>query len=196
MPRPVRVSLWLLVCGYVLGLALVAVRTPGPGPESRTSGRLSWRWSWAPAAIWLLVFIALRTYQGRNWARWIQLVTQVAAIPSFVRISGCTFGAAPIVSSCYALIFVAEVARGVFAVHPGGKSSGIRGHNQLRKTGGTRPFTALACALQRIWPAASRVSRSSSSTRSRARVSGGVAASLPPTLGPPRMICQYSSKSA
>lgn len=108
MPRPVRASLWLLVCGYVLGLALSPF-DPRPWP------RIPDRWTFVVALLlgalilWLIVFIALRTYQGRNWARWVQLVTQVAAIPSFVRDLGLHFGAAPIVSSCYALIFMAEV---------------------------------------------------------------------------------------
>jgi hypothetical protein len=109
MPRAVRASLWLLVGGFAAGL-VVAPFDPRPWPK----------WTAVPdpiaavvtgfALIGVLVFIALRTYQGNNWARWVQLIGFLAAIPSFLRDAGARFGAAPVVSFIYVVLFASELA--------------------------------------------------------------------------------------
>ena len=108
MPRPVRLSLILLLGGYLLGLALSPF-DPRPWPKLPDRSTFIIALLLGAALVWLILFIAMRAYQGRNWARWVQLVSQVAAMPSFVTHLGPQMGAAPLVSSLYALIFVAEV---------------------------------------------------------------------------------------
>jgi hypothetical protein len=107
MPRPVRASLWLLIGGYLVGLAIASFDA---GQWARTPDRqtLITAIIVGIAIVWLIVFVALRTYQGRNWARWVQLITQVAAFPSFIREIGALFGIAPVVSSVYALLFATQ----------------------------------------------------------------------------------------
>ncbi|HEY4341748.1 MAG TPA: hypothetical protein VGM97_17525 [Steroidobacteraceae bacterium] len=108
MPPAVRSSFWLLVAGFVAGVA-VAPFDPRPWPK--------WRDIPDPMAavvtglllVGILIFIALRTYQGRNWARWVQLILLLAAVPSFLRDAGARLAVAPVVGFIDMLLFAAEV---------------------------------------------------------------------------------------
>jgi hypothetical protein len=109
MPRLVRTSLWLLIGGFAVGLALTPF-DPRPWPALPDRSTLITAIVLGIAILWLLLFIAWQTYQGRNWARWVQLITQVAATPSFVRDLGAHVGTAPIISCIYAVVFITEAA--------------------------------------------------------------------------------------
>jgi hypothetical protein len=105
MPRVVRASLWLLIAGYLVGLAVTPF-DPRPRPRIPDTTTLITAIVLGIAIVWLIVFFALRTYQGRNWARWVQLTTLVAATPSFIRDTSAQFGIAPAVGSIHVLLFI------------------------------------------------------------------------------------------
>jgi hypothetical protein len=105
MPRVARVSLWLLIAGYLVELAVTPF-DPRPWPTFTDTRALITAIVLGIAIIWVITFIALRTYQGRTWARWVQLITLVGATPSFVREVDAQFGIAPVVCSIHILLFV------------------------------------------------------------------------------------------
>jgi len=108
VPRTVRASLWLLIGGYVVGLALSPF-DPRPWPRVPDKSTLIIAGILGIGIIWGIVFIASQAYRGRRWARWILLIAQVAAIPGSIKDIHAHFGTAPAVSSVYILVFFAEL---------------------------------------------------------------------------------------
>ena len=105
MPRAVRGSLWLLIGGYLVGLAVTPF-DPRPWPKVPDTSTLVTAIVLGITIVWGIMFITMRTYQGRTWARWVQLIALLAATPSFIRDTGAQFGTAPAVSSIRAVLFV------------------------------------------------------------------------------------------
>jgi hypothetical protein len=108
MPRSVRLSLWLFLGGVALGFAMFPFdpRQWPPRPEAPV---LIIAIFLGAALFGALAFVALRTYQGRNWARWVQLVLTVAALPGAIRDAIAHLGGAPVITTIYAAIFCAEI---------------------------------------------------------------------------------------
>ena len=109
MPRTVRVSLWLLLAGIAAGFALAPFE-PTPWPATPPMPVLIATIVLGAALLGALAFVALRTYQGRNWARWLQLALLVVVLPGAARHLLDDLGSAPAVTSIHAAILCAQIA--------------------------------------------------------------------------------------
>ena len=109
MPRTVRVSLWLLLAGVAAGFALAPFE-PTPWPATPPMPVLIATIVLGAALFGALAFVALRTYQGRNWARWLQLALLAVVLPGAVRHLLEELGSAPAVTLIHAAILCAQIA--------------------------------------------------------------------------------------
>jgi hypothetical protein len=107
MPRSVRLSLWLFLGGVAVGFAMIPF-DPRPWPPRPEAPVFITAVFLGAALFGALAFVAVRTYQGRNWARWVQLVLAIAALPGAIRDALAHLGGAPLSTTIYAAIFCAE----------------------------------------------------------------------------------------
>jgi hypothetical protein len=108
MPRSVRLSLWLFLGGVALGFAMIPF-DPRPWPPRPEAPVFITAIFLGAALFGALAFVALRTYQGRDWARWVQLVLAVVALPGAIRDAVAHLAGAPVITTIYAAIFCAEI---------------------------------------------------------------------------------------
>jgi len=109
MPRSVRVSLWLFLGSVAVSFAVIPF-DPGPWPPRPEIPVLI-----ATILVGAVVFggiasVAFRSYQGRNWARWVQLALTVAAFPAAIRDALSHLGDSPVVTTIHAAIFCTTIA--------------------------------------------------------------------------------------
>jgi hypothetical protein len=117
MPNSVRLSLWLFLAGVAVSFAMIPF-DPGPWPPRPEIPVLIPAVLLGAVVFGGMAFVALRTYQGRNWARWVQVILTVAALPAATRDTAAHLGASPAVTTIHAAIFCTTIVAAVLLFTP------------------------------------------------------------------------------
>jgi hypothetical protein len=108
MPKTVRISLWLLV-GSVVASPLITIMDPAPLPKLPTA---TWQIVLMTIlSIGLALFLAVMTYRGRNWARWVHAFIFVfGSLLAFLFLAQSQESSTShVISSLDAIVYAAEV---------------------------------------------------------------------------------------
>lgn len=118
MPRAVLISMWLFLGGIAAGFVLNRFEPTTRWPNTPSVPVLIAAIVLAVAAVCALAFIALRTYQGRNWARWTQLFLLVVGLPEAIWQLLGQVAVAPIMTSFEAVVLCSQIVAVAFLFTP------------------------------------------------------------------------------
>jgi len=109
MPASVRTSLRLFLLGLAVSIAIIPFDRR-PWPPMPPAAAVVIAVISGVVIFGLLAFVLVRTYQGRNWARWVLLVLLLLAVPGTLRDAAGYFRGASVVTIVHASIFCLNVA--------------------------------------------------------------------------------------
>lgn len=108
MPPSVRASLWLFLADMAVSFAIIPF-DPMQWPPRPATPVLVATILVGLSFFGALAFVALRTYQGRNWARWIQLVLIVLPLPRSIRDAAVHLGDATVFDTIHAALYCTAI---------------------------------------------------------------------------------------